>query len=147
METFIQDQQSHVVWKCEYHVVITPKYRKKALFGQVRKRSGEIIRALAKRKGVEVIEGNACPDHIHMVLSIPPRASVAQIVGFIKGKSAILLHMEFGRRGNLQQKSFWSRGYFVSTIGLNREEIIKYVQEQWKRDKFNDGPQLDLFWN
>jgi putative transposase len=106
-----------------------------------------MMRELAKRKGVEVIEGNACPDHIHLVLSIPPRASVAQIIGFMKGKSAIRLHMEFGRNhNNLQQKSFWSRGYYVSTVGINREQIIKYVQDQWKRDKFIDGPELDLYW-
>lgn len=148
METFQHEQQSHVTWKCEYHLVITPKYRKKTLYGPVRKRAGEIIRELAKRKGVDVIEGNACPDHIHMVLSIPPSISVAGVIGFIKGKSAIRLHYEFGkRRGNLQQKSFWSRGYFVSTVGIDRETIIKYVQDQWKKDKFNDGPQLDLYWN
>ena len=105
METFIHEQQSHVTWKCEYHVVIVPKYRKKTLYGPVRKRAGQIMRELAKRKGVEVIEGNACPDHIHLVLSIPPRASVAQIIGFMKGKSAIRLHLEFGRNhNNLQQK-------------------------------------------
>ena len=148
METFEHEQQSHVTWKCEYHLVIVPKYRKKSLYGPVRQRTGQIIRELAKRKGVEVIEGNACPDHIHLVLSIPPRSSVAEIIGFIKGKSAIRLHYEFGKkRGNLQQKSFWSRGYFVSTVGINREQIIKYVQDQWKKDKFIDGPQLDLSWN
>ena len=147
MGTFRQEQQSHVTWKCEYHVVIVPKYRKRALYGPVRKRTGEIMRELAKRKGVEVIEGNATPDHIHMVLSIPPRASVAEVMGFLKGKSAIRLHLEFGKKGNLQQKSFWSRGYYVSTVGINREEIIKYVQDQWKKSKFIDGPQLDLYWN
>ncbi len=94
METFGHEQQSHVTWICEYHVVIVPKYRKKTLFGPIRRRAGEIIRELAKRKGVGVIEGNATPDHIHMVLSIPPRASVAQVMGFIKGKSAIRLHLE-----------------------------------------------------
>ena len=147
METFIHEQQSHVTWKCEYHVVIVPKYRKRALYGPVRRRAGQLIRELAKRKGVEVIEGNACPDHIHLMLSIPPRASVAQIMGYIKGKSAIRLHLEFAKRGNIQQKSFWSRGYFVSTVGINRDQIITYVQDQWKKDKSNDGPSLDLHWN
>ena len=148
MDSYFHEQQSHVTWKCEYHLVIVPKYRKKALYGPVRKRAGQIIRELAKRKGVEMIEGNACPDHIHMVLSIPPRLSVAEVVGFIKGKSAIRLHYEFGKKhGNLQQKSFWSRGYFVSTVGIDREQIIKYVQDQWKKDKFIDGPPLDLYWS
>ncbi len=148
MQAYTHQQQSHVTWKCEYHVVIVPKYRKKTLYGPVRQRAGQIIRELAKRKGVEVIEGNACPDHIHLVLSIPPRISVSAIMGFIKGKSAIRLHYEFSKKhNNLQQKSFWSRGYFVSTVGIDREQIIKYVQDQWKKDKFIDGPELDLYWN
>lgn len=143
-----QEAQSHVQWKCEYHVVIVPKYRKKVLYGQVKKRTGELLRELLGRKGVVVVEGNACPDHIHMVLSIPPRISIAEVMGYMKGKSAIRLHQEFGKRRNsIQQKSFWSRGYFVSTVGLDREAIIKYVQEQWKHDTYNDGPQLDLHWN
>ena len=148
METFTHEQQGHVMWKCEYHVVIVPKYRKKILYGPVRQRAGQIIRELAKRKGVEVVEGNACPDHIHMILSVPPRYSVSEIIGFIKGKTAIRLHFEFGRRhGNLQQKSFWSRGYFVSTVGVDRDQIIRYVQGQWKNDRFIDGPELDLHWS
>ena len=140
--------QSHVVWDCDYHVVIVPKYRKKILYGLVRQRSGEIIRMLAKQKGIEVVEGNACPDHIHMILSIPPKYSVSCTMGFLKGKSAIRLHQEFGsKKSHLIQKSFWSRGYFVRSIGLDKEIVRKYVQNQWKRDQHFDGPQLDLKWD
>lgn len=146
MEYF--EKQNHVVWECTYHVVIVPKYRKKVLFGLARKRIGEILRELAKQKGIEIVKGNACPDHIHMVLSIPPKYSVAHVMGFIKGKSAIRMHAEFSRRKMaLMQKSFWSRGYFVRTVGIDKEIVKRYVEDQWKKDKFNDGPQLDLHWN
>lgn len=139
--------EGHVVWDCVYHVVIVPKYRKKVLYGPVRKRIGEILRELAKQKGVEMIKGNACPDHIHMVMAIPPKYSVAHVMGYLKGKSAIRMHLEFGKRKMiLVQKSFWSRGYFVRTVGLDEEMIKKYVEEQWKRDKFDDGGELDSVW-
>ena len=142
------EKQNHAVWECIYHIVIVPKYRKKVLFGEKRKRIGEIIRELAQQKGIEVIEGNACPDHIHMMLSIPPKYSVAHTMGYLKGKSAIRAHLEFGRkRMPLSQKSFWSRGYFVRTVGIDKEVVRKYVQDQWKKDQFNDGPQLDLHWD
>ena len=137
---------SHVKWECKYHVIITPKYRKKVLYGQVRKRVGEIIRLLAKQKQVEVIKGHAMPDHIHMALSIPPKYSVAIIIGFLKGKSALWLHREFGKIRGTCAKNFWSRGYFVSTIGLDEEMIKKYIQNQDKKDKDADGNQLDLGW-
>ncbi len=141
-----QSKQSHVTWDCTYHVVIVPKYRKKILYGQCRKRVGEILRELARHKEVEVVEGNAVIDHIHIVLRIPPRNSVAEILGYMKGKSAIRIHFENGKRNPLSQKSFWSRGYCVSTVGIDEETIKKYVQDQWKHDKYIDGPQLDLKW-
>lgn len=144
----IFDTQSHVAWDCIYHVVIVPKYRKRILYGPVRKRIGEIIKALAKQKGIEIVKGNACPDHIHMVLSIPPKYSVAHVMGFLKGKSAIKVHGEFGKRKMLLiQKSFWSRGYFVRTVGIDAEVVKRYVENQWKKDQFIDGPELDLAWN
>ena len=146
MEKFHHD--SHVVWECTYHVVIVPKYRKRVLYGPVRKRIGEILRELAKQKGIEIVKGNVCPDHVHIVLSIPPKYSVAHVLGFMKGKSAIRIHCEFSRKKMvLMQKSFWSRGYFVRTVGIDKEVVKKYVEDQWKKDKFNDGPQLDLSWN
>ena len=140
------ESQSHVVWDCKYHVVIVPKYRKKILYGPVRVQIGKIIRELAKQKEVEVLEGNACPDHMHMVLKIPPKHSVAYIMGFLKGKSAIRSHNVFSKKRAVTQKAFWSRGYFVNTVGVDEEIIRKYVQDQWKNDKFFDGDQLDLRW-
>ncbi len=135
------------MWDCKYHIVIVPKYRKKVLYGTARVEIGTIIRELAKQKEVEVIEGTACPDHMHMILSIPPKHSVAYIMGFLKGKSAIRAHNTFARKRSVSQKSFWSRGYFVSTVGIDEDIIRKYVQDQWKNDQFFDGPELDLHWD
>ena len=135
------------MWDCKYHIVIVPKYRKKVLYGTARVEIGTIIRELAKQKEVEVIEGTACPDHMHMILSIPPKHSVAYIMGFLKGKSAIRAHNTFARKRSASQKSFWSRGYFVSTVGIDEDIIRKYVQDQWKNDQFFDGPELDLHWD
>ena len=140
--------QAHVRWDCTYHVVILPKYRKKILYDQVRQRAGEIIRDLAKQKQVQVIEGTAKSDHIHMVLRIPPRYSVASIIGFLKGKSAIRLHNEFSNKKSVTQKSFWARGYFVRTIGLDQKTVEEYVRRQSEDDKYNDhNPQMDFNWN
>lgn len=135
------------MWDCKYHIVIVPKYRKKVLYGTARVEIGTIIRELAKQKEVEVIEGTACPDHMHMILSIPPKHSVAYIMGFLKGKSAIRAHNTFARKRSVSQKSFWSMGYFVSTVGIDEDIIRKYVQDQWKNDQFFDGPELDLHWD
>lgn len=140
------DSQSHVKWECNYHVVIIPKYRKRILFGKIRSRLREILRELAKRKGIKIIEGNVMTDHVHMMLSIPPKYSVANVMGYMKGKSAIWLHNEFGRRQSVRQKSFWSTGYFVRTVGLDQEMVQKYIQDQEKKDKYEDGDQLDLQW-
>lgn len=138
---------AHVKWECKYHIIFAPKYRKKLLYGQIKKRIGEIFRILSREKKVEIIEGHACIDHIHMVLSIPPKYSVAMIIGFLKGKSAIKLHQEFGGRyKNYRGWNFWSRGYCVSTIGLDEEEVKRYVREQENFDKNNEGSQMDMGW-
>ncbi len=140
--------QSHVSWICTYHIVIVPKYRKKVLYGQVRKEMGEIIKSLCKQKGIDLVEGHAMPDHIHLVLSIPPKYSVANTVGYIKGKSAIKIHYRFGKKRTLlSQKSFWTRGYFVRTTGLDTNIVIAYVQNQLKEDKEIDGGQMEFTWN
>ena len=141
------DSQSHVRWECNYHVIIVPKYRKRVLFGQVRSRLRDILRELAKRKGIKIIEGNVMVDHVHMMLSIPPKFSVANILGYLKGKSAIWLHNEFGKRKSVRQKSFWSTGYFVRTVGLDQKMVQRYIQNQEKKDKYEDGDQLDLQWH
>ncbi len=124
---------SHVKWECKYHVVWVPKYRHKVLYGKVRERVGEIIRELCRQRDLEIIEGHAMPDHLHACISIPPRYSVANAIGFLKGKSAIRLHREFGRRGNGMH--FWIRGYNVNTVGLNEEQIRRYIREQENLEK------------
>ena len=138
---------NHTKWDCTYHVVIVPKYRKKLLFGQVRVQIGKMLKELAAQKESEILEGHALPDHIHIVISIPPKYSVSYIIGFLKGKSAIKAHNMFCTKTRpIPPKYFWSRGYFVRTVGIDEGTVRKYVQEQWKNDQSFDGPQLDLHW-
>ena len=128
--------QSHVRWFCRFHVVIVPKYRKKAIFGSLRKGIGRILRELCRQHGVELLEGHAMPDHVHMCLSIPPKFSVANTVGFLKGKSAIRVHREYLRRKrNFTGFHFWARGYCVSTVGLDEEVIRAYIRKQEEEEK------------
>ena len=124
---------SHVKWECKYHIVWVPKYRRKVLYGKVRRRTGEIIRELCLQRDLKIIEGHAMPDHIHTCISIPPKYSVGNAIGFLKGKSAIRLHREFGSMG--MGKHFWIRGYNVSTVGLDEEQIRRYIREQEKSDR------------
>ena len=140
------DEQSlsHTKWDCKYHVIWIPKYRKKSIFGDLRKFLGETFRELAKQKECTVIEGHLMPDHVHILLSIPPKYSVAQIVGFIKGKSAIQIARNFqGRKKNFVGQNFWARGYYVSTVGKDEDAVRAYIQHQEKEDKRLD--QLNLF--
>ena len=135
--------QAHVKWDCKYHVVIVPKYRKKVLYGKLRREVGGTLRDLCRQKGVELVEGKAMPDHIHMVLSVPPRFSIAMVIGFLKGKSAVRIHRQLRKtRGSLFGRSFWSRGYCVSTIGLDEASIRKYVREQEKLQEDQDQGKL-----
>ena len=128
--------QAHVKWDCKFHVVIVPKYRQKAQFKKLRRRIGEIIRDLCRQKGVVLLEGNAAPDHIHMLLSVPPKFSIAMTIGYLKGKSAIRIHRELmNTKGTLFGRSFWARGYCVSTVGLDEETIRKYIQDQEKHER------------
>ena len=124
--------QSHVRWDCKYHVVFISKYRQRAIYGEVRKKIGGIIRELCRQKGVELLEGHAMPDNIHLLLCIPPKFSVANTVGFIKGKSAIRIHRVILGTKRMTGLSFWATGYCVSTVGLDEEMIKKYVNEQDK---------------
>ena len=135
---------SHVKWECKYHVVITPKYRKKVFFGKMRRQVGSILRDLRRQRRIELLEGRAMSDHIHIVLSIPPKYSVANTVGFLKGKSAVRIHRELMKQRRMTGLHFWSAGYCVSTIGLNEETIRKYVREQDARDRRLDQPELDF---
>lgn len=130
---------AHTKWMCKYHVVFTPKYRRKAIYGQYREDLREIIKTLCKYKGVEIIEGHLMLDHVHLLLVIPPRLSVSNFMGYLKGKSALMM---FERHANLKYKfgnrHFWAEGYYVSTVGLNEETIRKYIQEQEKHDILMD---------
>jgi len=126
---------SHVRWDCKYHVVIIPKYRKRSLYGELRKRVGEVIRELCRQRGIEMVEGHLMPDHIHMCLSIPPKYSVAFAIGFIKGKSAVRIHRQLLGNKRVTGLHFWSRGYCVSTVGLDEETIRKYIREQEALEK------------
>jgi len=126
--------QSHVKWDCKYHIVFIPKYRQKVLYGRLRREVGRIIRELCRQKGVELLEGHAMPDHIHLCLSIPPKYSVAHTIGFIKGKSAVRIHRELLSHRRMTGLSFWAKGYCVSTVGLDEETVRGYIQDQEKLD-------------
>jgi putative transposase len=130
---------AHVKGECKYHIVIVPKYRRKALFGHVRKRLGNIFRQLCRQKAIELVEGHALLDHVHMVLSIPPKLSVAMAVEYLKGKSAIQIHREaLNVKQGFTGKHFWSRGYCVSTVGLDEQMIRAYVKNQEDLDRQED---------
>ena len=134
MDTY--QTSSHTTWECKYHVVFIPKYRRKTLFAELRQHLGAIFRELAAQKESRVEEGHLMPDHVHMLLSIPPKYAVAQIVGFIKGKSAIHIARNYlGRRRNFVGQHFWARGYFVSTVGRDEESIREYIRHQEQEDK------------
>lgn len=136
--------QAHVRWDCKYHVVICPKYRKRKLYGSWRRKVGEILRDLCRQKEIELVEGKARPDHVHMLLSIPPKYSVSMTLGYLKGKSAIRIHRELMKQpGTLFGRSFWSRGYCVSTVGLDERMIQEYIQNQDRHERGQD--QLELF--
>lgn len=130
--------QSHVRWYCRYHVVIVPKYRRKAIFGALRKDLGPILKELCDRYEVELVEGHVMRDHVHMLLSIPPKLSVANVVGKLKGKSTILINQRYVKQRNFRGLNFWSRGYCVSTTGYGEEIIRDYIRNQEKNDKKAD---------
>jgi putative transposase len=121
--------QSHVRFECKYHIVWCPKYRRKKLYGRLRQQFGEMMRDLCRQKGVELIEGHACPDHVHMCLNIPPKYSVSSIVGCLKGKSAIRLNKDYSKAKSTG-KHFWIRGYCVSTVALNEKVVRDYIKHQ-----------------
>ncbi len=127
---------NHTTYECKYHLVFVPKYRKKAIFGQLRKYLGEVFHDLAEQKECKIIEGHLLKDHVHILIAIPPKYSVSKIVGFLKGKSAILIARNYmGKKRNYSGMKFWARGYFVSTVGMDKETIKKYIQNQENEDK------------
>src|SRR5512139_3756119 len=145
-EAFMSNVQSlsHTKWECKYHLTWIQKCRRKELYGDLRKYLGEVLRELARRKECEILEGHLMPDHAHMLISIPPKYAVSQVVGFIKGKSAIhIARVIFGRRKNFTGEEFWAKGYHVSTVDKNEEEINKYIKKQEREDRRID--QLRLY--
>jgi putative transposase len=126
---------SHSRWRCKYHIVFAPKYRRQVVYGKIKADIGQILRKLCEQKGVEIIEAQACPDHIHMLVSVPPSLSVAQFVGYLKGKSSLMI---FDRHANLKYKygnrHFWCRGYYVDTVGRNEKVIEEYIKNQLQED-------------
>jgi len=135
---------SHTKWECKYHVVFIPKYRKKRIYGGIRRQLGDVLRRLAEQRESRVEEGHLMPDHVHMMLSIPPKYSVAQVIGYMKGKSAIHIAREFaGRKRNFVGQHFWARGYYVSTVGSDEAVIREYIQRQEQEDRRQEQLQLD----
>ncbi|MGV6858605.1 MAG: IS200/IS605 family transposase [bacterium] len=127
---------SHTRWECKYDVVFIPKHRKQAIFGQIRKEPGDVFRWLARQKESVIEEGHLMPDHVHMMISIPPKYAVSQVVGFLKGKSAIhIARVYAGRKRNYVGQSFWARGYFVSTVGRDEQAIREYIRHQEAEDR------------
>ena len=130
---------AHTTYECKYHIVFTPKYRRQVIYGKIRADIGKILRQLCEYKGVEIIEAEACKDHIHMLVSIPPKYSVAQIMGYLKGKSSLMI---FEKYANLKYKygnrHFWCRGYYVSTVGANKKAIQEYIKNQLQEDYSDD---------
>jgi len=128
---------SHTRWDCKYHIVFIPKKRKKVIYGGLRKYLGEILRELAKQKGIEIVEGHLMRDHVHMCLSIPPKIAVSSVVGYLKGKNAIAIARKFkGRQRNFNGEHFWARGYFVSTVGLDEFVVREYIRHQESQDEY-----------
>jgi len=126
---------SQVRWDCKYHVVIVPKYRKKALYGQLRNQVGDVLCDLCRQRGVELLEGHLMPDHIHMFLKVAPKFSIAFAIGFLKSKSAVRIHRSILKAMKVTGLHFWARGYCVSTVGLDEEAVRKYIREQEKLEK------------
>ena len=130
---------THTTWNCKYHIIFAPKYRRQVIYGKIKMDIGKIIRTLCEQKGVEIIEAEACPDHIHMLVSIPPKISVSAFMGYLKGKSSLMI---FDRHANLKYKygnrHFWCKGYYVDTVGKNKKAIAEYIRKQLQEDIAND---------
>ena len=130
---------AHTTWNCKYHIVFAPKYRRLVFFGQKRKEIGAILRQLCEWKQVEIIEAEVCPDHIHMLVKIPPKESVSGFIGFLKGKSSLLIYQKYANmKFKYRDRTFWCRGYYVDTVGKNTQKIKEYIANQLKEDKLTE---------
>ena len=129
----------HTTWRCQYHIVFAPKFRRMSIYGTIKQDIGKILRQLCQQKGIEIIEAELCKDHIHMLISIPPKYSVSNIMGYLKGKSSLMI---FDRHANLKYKygnrHFWARGYYVDTVGRNKKMIAEYIKNQLREDEISD---------
>lgn len=144
-EQQVRKTLSHTTWECKYHIVWVPKNRRKVVYGKLKLDIGKIIRKLCEYKQIEVIEGTACADHIHMCLSIPPKYAVSTIVGYLKGKSTMILFERYSYlRRNFRGHHFWARGYYVSTVGLDEQKIRNYIKNQQEEDTIEDRYDTDL---
>ena len=130
---------AHTTWNCKYHVVFAPKYRRKVIYGQLRREIGAILRELCAWKGINIIEAETCPDHIHMLIEIPPKYSISGIMGFLKGKSSLLIYQKFANmKFKYRNREFWCRGYYVDTTGKNTAKIQEYIANQLKEDRLSE---------
>ena len=128
----------HTSWRCQYHVVFAPKYRRMVIYGQIKKDIGQILRQLCEQKGIEIIEAEACPDHIHMLISFPPKYSISYVMGYLKGKSSLMIYEKWGNmKYKYRNRQFWCRGYYVDTVGKNTKAIDAYISNQLKEDRLN----------
>lgn len=134
---------AHTQWNCKYHLVFAPKYRRQVFYGEKKRAIGEILRKLCEWKGVNILEAECCPDHIHMLVEIPPKMSVASFVGYLKGKSSLMVYERFGEiKYRYRNRQFWCRGYYVDTVGKNAQKIKEYIRQQLEEDKL--GEQLAI---
>ena len=130
---------AHTTWNCKFHVVFAPKYRRKIIFGKYKREIGAILRELCEWKNINIVEAEMCPDHVHMLLEIPPKYSVSSIMGFLKGKSSLLIYEKFANmKFKYRNREFWCRGYYVDTVGKNAEKIKEYMANQLKEDEINE---------
>ena len=129
---------AHTKWECKYHIVFAPKFRRQIIYGKIKMDIGQMLRKLCEYKGIEIIEAEACKDHIHMLVSIPPKYSIAQIMGYLKGKSSLMIYERWGSaRSQYRNREFWCRGYYVDTTGKNTQKIKEYIANQLKEDQLN----------
>ena len=136
---------AHTQWNCKYHLVFAPKYRRQVFYGEKKRAIGEILRKLCEWKGVNILEAECCPDHIHMLVEIPPKMSVASFVGYLKGKSSLMVYERFGdMKFRYRNRQFWCRGYYVDTVGKNAQKIKEYIQNQLEEDKLGDQLSISL---
>jgi len=141
----VKDSLSHTVWECKYHVVWVPKNRRKVIYGQLRREVVTVLRKLCEYKGVAILEGKACIDHIHLCISVPPKYAVSTMVGYLKGKSAMVVFEKYSKvKRNFKGHSFWARGYYVSTVGLDEARVRKYIKDQEINDSVSDKYDRDL---